>query len=91
MADVVEIAKERRVRLAAELGTLDDFISMAEYLVEFTSSKSNKASDTIDEWAAESTGPATLRPYSAAAGAHGEEAACKNFFDRELKAGEWLH
>ena len=91
MTDVVEIAKERRVRLAAELGTLDDFISMAEYLVENTPSESGTAYDTKDEWAGGSTGPATVRPYSAAAGANGAEAARKDFFVRELKAGEWLH
>ncbi len=91
MTDVVEIAKERRVRLAAEIGTLDDFIRMAEKLVDYTPLKSNKASDTEDERAAESTGPATVSPYSAAAGPNGAEAARKDFFARELKAGEWLH
>ncbi len=34
MADVVEIAKKRRDTLAAEIGTLDDFVCMAEKLVE---------------------------------------------------------
>ncbi len=34
MTDVVEIAKERRARLAAEIGKLDDFVCMAEKLVE---------------------------------------------------------
>ena len=34
MTDVVEIAKERRDALAAEIGKLDDFICMAEELVE---------------------------------------------------------
>jgi hypothetical protein len=32
MTDVVEIAKERRTRLEAEIGKLDDFIRMAEAL-----------------------------------------------------------
>ena len=36
MTDVVEIAKERRVRLAAEIGKLDDFIRMAEALVKYS-------------------------------------------------------
>ncbi len=35
MTDVVEIAKERRVRLAAEIGKLDDFIRMAEALMKY--------------------------------------------------------
>ncbi len=35
MTDVVEIAKERRARLAAAIGTLDDFIRMAEALVQY--------------------------------------------------------
>jgi DNA-binding XRE family transcriptional regulator len=35
MTDVVEIAKERRATLAAEIGTLDDFIRMAEVLVKY--------------------------------------------------------
>ena len=34
MTDVVEIAKKRRAALAAEIGKLDDFIRMAEKLVE---------------------------------------------------------
>ena len=34
MTDVVEIAKKRRAMLAAEIGTLDDFVCMAEKLVE---------------------------------------------------------
>ncbi len=34
MTDVVEIAKERRDALAIEIGQLDDFVCMAEKLVE---------------------------------------------------------
>ncbi len=34
MTDVVEIAKKRRAALAAEIGKLDDFVCMAEKLVE---------------------------------------------------------
>ena len=44
MTDVVEIAKERRVRLAAEIGKLDDFVRMAEALLKPSQLKSNKAS-----------------------------------------------
>ena len=34
MTDVFEIAKKRRAALAAEIGKLDDFVCMAEKLVE---------------------------------------------------------
>ncbi len=34
MTDVVEIAKKRRDVLVAEIGKLDDFVCMAEKLVE---------------------------------------------------------
>ena len=56
MTDVVEIAKERRVRLANEIAELDEFILMAERLVKYTPLKSNKASDTEDEKAADGNG-----------------------------------
>ncbi len=73
MTDVVEIAKERQARLAAEIGRLDDFIRMAEALVENSQSKSNKASDTEDEMAA---------------GGNGAEAEHEDLSVRELKAEE---
>ena len=95
MTDVVEIAKERREiakerrdALAAEIGRLDDFIRMAEKLVKHSQSKPKKASDTEDEKAAESTGPATARPYSAAADGNGAEAKREDLSVRELEAGE---
>ncbi len=56
MTDVVEIAKERQARLAAEIGKLDDFIRMAEMLVKHSQSISSKASDTENEMAAGGTG-----------------------------------
>ena len=79
MTDVVEIAKKRRARLAAEIGTLDDFVCMAEKLVKYTPLKSNKAPDAEDEKAGKSTGSATVRQYSATAGAIGVEAAREDF------------
>ena len=91
MTDVVEIAKKRRATLAAEIGKLDDFVCMAEKLVKYAPLKSNKASDAEDEKAGKSTGSATVRQYSEAAGAIGAEAAREDFFARELKAGERLH
>ena len=65
MTAVVEIAKDRRVRLAAEIGKLDDFIRMAEALLKYSLSKSNKASDTEDEKAAESTGSTRMGSLAA--------------------------
>jgi hypothetical protein len=64
MTDVVEIARERKVRLAAEIGKLDDFIRMAEALLKHDLSKSNKASNTEDDKAMDSTDSIKLRPYS---------------------------
>ena len=67
MTDIVEIANERRDTLAAEIGKLNYFIRMAEKLVKDNRLGSNEASATADEKAAESTDPATVRPFSAAA------------------------
>ncbi len=68
MTDVVEIAKERRARLTAEIGRLDEFIRMAEKLVKYTPLKSNQASATEDAKVARSTGPAPVRSFSEASG-----------------------
>ena len=73
MTDVVEIARERRVRLAAEIGELDDFIRMAEALLKHSRLESNKASATEDE---------------KAAGGKDAEAEREDLSARELKAGE---
>jgi hypothetical protein len=69
MADVIKIAKERRVVLAAELGKLDDFIRMAEALVEWSQSKADKASDIVAETADEPVESPSMRPQSVAASA----------------------
>ena len=53
MTDVVKIAKEHLDELAAEIGTLEDFIRMAENLVKDNPSETNKASATEDEKAVE--------------------------------------
>ena len=68
MADVIKIAKDRRVKLASELSKLDDFIRMADALVEWSQSKAGKASETEDETATDKEETTTLRPYPAAAG-----------------------
>jgi hypothetical protein len=78
MTDVVEIAKERREKVAAEVAKLDDFIRIAEVLLKYNLSKSNKASETEDEKAAESTGSTRIHPYSMAAGANGADGAEAN-------------
>jgi hypothetical protein len=70
MTDVIKIAKERRVVLAAELGKLDDFIRMAEALVEWSQSKADRAPDSAAETADEGDETATIRPHSVAAGAN---------------------
>ncbi len=88
MTDVVQIAYERRCALEAKVGKLDDFIGMAEKLMKYSQSKPNKALDTEDEKPGKSTGPATARPYSAAADGKDAEAEREDLSVRELKAGE---
>ncbi len=73
MTDVVEIAKERQATLAAEFAKLDDFVHMAEMLVKYNPSKSNKASGTEDE---------------KAVGGKDAEAEREDLSVRELKAKE---
>ena len=88
MTDVVEIANERRDALAAAIGRLNYFIRMAEQLVKDNRLESNKASTTADEKAAESTDPATVRPFSAAADRKDAEEEREDLSVRELEAGE---
>ncbi len=95
MTDVVEIANERRDalaaeidRLAPEIDRLDDFVRMAERLLKHSQLETDKASATEDEMAAESTVPATVRPYSAAADGNGAESEHEDLPARALKAGE---
>ena len=80
MTDVVEIANERSDalaaeidRLAADLGKLDDFIRMAEALLNHSRLESNKASATEDE---------------KSAGGNGAEAGREDLSVREMKAEE---
>jgi hypothetical protein len=54
MTDVVEIANERRVSLAAEIGALDDFIRTAEKLLsddrlELKSSPDTESEDALNQ------------------------------------------
>ncbi len=73
MTDVVEIAKERRTRLATEIAKMDDFIRMAEELLKHSRLESSKASATEDEMAA---------------GGNGAEAEREDLSVRDLKAEE---
>jgi hypothetical protein len=94
MTDAVEIAKECIATLAAEIGTLDGFIRMAEKLVKENRLESNKVSDTEDEKAAEPTGSATARLYSAFAdgnNANGSGTESEDLHVRELTAKERQH
>ena len=52
MTDIVEIAKERQTRLAAEMDEVNEFIRIAEALLKHSQSKSSKASDIEDKKAA---------------------------------------
>ncbi len=95
MTDVVEIANERSDalaawidRLAAEIGKLDDFVRMAETLLKHSQLETDKASAAEDEKAAESTVPATVRPYSAAADGNGAESEYEDLSVLELTAGK---
>jgi hypothetical protein len=69
MTDVVEIAKECRVTLEAEIARLDDFIRMAEKLLKYNRLESSKTPGAEQEKTAEPTDPANARPYSMADGA----------------------
>ncbi len=73
MTDVVEIARERQARHTAEIGKLDDFIRMAEALLNHSRLESNKASATEDE---------------KSAGGNGAEAGREDLSAREMKAEE---
>ena len=46
MPDVIEIAKERRARLANEIGKLDGFIEMAEQLMRSSQPEPDEALET---------------------------------------------
>ncbi len=94
MTDVVEIAKGRQARLAAEIGKLEGFIRMAEKLVKDNRLESNKVPDTEDEKAAVSTGSGIARLYSATAGgndANGADAEREGLPARELTSEERQH
>jgi hypothetical protein len=84
MTDVIRIAKERRTRLQTEVAKLDDFIRMAEALVEWSQTKSGRtneldverpgtssSSSSSTSSTSSTSDTSTIRPYPAAAEAKG--------------------
>lgn len=65
MADVVQIARDRRKWLAAEIAKLDEFIQTAEALMKWHESQGAKTSEGGDKVIGQST-PMTLRTGSGA-------------------------
>jgi hypothetical protein len=94
MTDVVKIAKEHLDALAAEIGTLEDFIRMAENLVKDNRLESKMASVTEGEKATESTNSKLARLYPVFAGinnAINAKAEREDVPVRELTAKERQH
>jgi hypothetical protein len=65
MTDVVELAKERRARLATEIAKLDEFIHMAEMLVKYSPGKAKPGTEREEDSADKSGRPTVVRPYTA--------------------------
>ena len=86
MTDVVEIANNRRIRLAAEIGKLDDFLRMAEALMKDVPLETAKAPEVNTEKAAKSNGSVTARTNSAVAEKSGVDV--DDYAVRELKVEE---
>ena len=103
MTDVVEIAKQRIATLAAEIGTLDSFIRMAEKLMTDSKLTSSTEPETDVEKALGSAHTAIARLFSegtgdndpsganGANGAGGAEAEREDLPVRELTAQERQH
>jgi hypothetical protein len=62
MTDVVELAKERRARLATEIAKLDEFIHMADMLVKYSPGKGKPGAASEDEADDKSARPTIVRP-----------------------------
>ena len=62
MTDVVELAKERRSRLATEIAKLDEFIHMADMLVKYSPGKGKPGAGREDEADDKSARPTIVRP-----------------------------
>ena len=70
MADVVQIAKERRKWLATEIAKLDEFIQTAEALMKWHESQGAKTSEGGDKSIGQNA-PMTLRAGSGSGAAAG--------------------
>jgi hypothetical protein len=68
MTDVIQIAKERRDRLADEIAKLNDFIQMAEALMKWHQSRGDRPTNAGEAKPGGSSEPVTLRPGSTAGG-----------------------
>ncbi|HUS53379.1 MAG TPA: hypothetical protein VMY41_05140 [Thermohalobaculum sp.] len=88
MTDVVEIANERRVRLAAEIGKLDDFLRMAESLMKDGVLETPKTSNAENEKATKSNGPAKTLSDSSNSKSTGVD--IDDYSVRELKTEDKL-
>lgn len=62
MTDVVELAKERRARLATEIAKLDEFIHMADMLVKYSPGKGKPGTAREDDADDKSARPTIVRP-----------------------------
>lgn len=68
MTDVLELARERRRRLAAEIKKLDEFIQMAEMLVKYNPEKTGRLAQRDDEEGDPGRRPTVVPPYPSRAG-----------------------
>lgn len=84
MADVVEIARSRRARLAAEIARLDDFIRMAEMLLRYADGPGGGFGEPAADGAPEPL-PAT-EPEARAGAAQGKVAGGAAGGDAEMPA-----
>jgi hypothetical protein len=71
MTDVVKVAKECREALAVEIAKLDEFLLLAEKLLNFKQSDSGKSWEIGDKEAPVFADSAKVSPYSAATGQNG--------------------
>jgi hypothetical protein len=88
MTDVVKIAKERLDTLEAQIGELEEFIHMAEALLNSSLSNSDIASATDNDKPAESPGASKVSSFSTATDGNDSEADREDMSVLELKAGE---
>ena len=93
MPDVIEIAQERRARLADEIGKLDGFIEMAEQLMRSSQPEPDEApeteSKTVEARDKEVAEPVNVEPeWPVLEPADGEGDVDEDLPARELKVEE---